>query len=169
MKAVSNAGPLMALGKLGLMSLLHALYDSVLIPTAVYEEVVTVGLATNQPDAYAVQLAIARNEIGVIAVPPETLSEVIRAWPLQTGEKHAIQLAMTEAADWVLLDDRLARECAQQVRLNVIGTLDIIVAAYRRQVLSLHEVEVVLQSILDRDDIWLSAELVKQVWEQLRN
>ena len=81
MKAVSNAGPLMALGKLGLVSLFHALYNSVLIPTAVYEEVVTRGLEQNQSDAYAVQLAIARNEIGVIDVPPETISEVIRTWP----------------------------------------------------------------------------------------
>jgi predicted nucleic acid-binding protein len=140
-KVVSNSGPLMALGKLGLVSLFHALYDSVLIPTAVYEEVVTRGLEQNQPDAYAVQLAIARNEIGVIDVPPETMSEVIRTWPLHMGEKHAIQLAVTAAADWVLLDDRLARECAQQVGLNVKGTLGIIVAAYRRQLLSLPEVE----------------------------
>jgi predicted nucleic acid-binding protein len=159
----------MALGKLGLMSLLHALYDSVLIPTVVYEEVVTRGLEQNQPDAYAVQLAIARNEIGVIDVPSESLSEVIQAWPLHAGEKHAIQLAMTETADWVLLDDRLARECAQEVGLKVKGTLGIIVAAYRRQLLSHQEVEVVLQSILDRDDVWLSIELVKQIWASLRS
>lgn len=158
----------MALGKLGLVSLLRALYDSVLIPTVVYEEVIARGLEQNQPDAYVVQLAIARNEICVIDMPPESLSEVIRAWPLHVGEKHTIQLAVTEAADWVLLDDRLARECAQQVGLNVKGTLGIIVAAHRHQLLSLHEVEVVFQSILDRDDIWLSAELVKQVWEGLR-
>jgi predicted nucleic acid-binding protein len=168
-KAVSNAGPLMALGKLGLMSLLHALYDPVLIPAAVYEEVVTRGLAQGQPDAYAVQLAIARNEIAVIDVPPESLSEVIQAWPLDLGEKHAIQLAVTEAADWVLLDDRLARECAQQLGLNVKGTLGLIVAAYHRQLLSLREVEVIFQSILDRDDIWLNDDLVKQVLERLRN
>ncbi|CAG0932094.1 hypothetical protein TFLX_02454 [Thermoflexales bacterium] len=54
MKAVSNAGPLIALGKLGLMSLLHTLYDSVVIPTAVYDEVVTRALEQGQPDAYAV-------------------------------------------------------------------------------------------------------------------
>jgi predicted nucleic acid-binding protein len=89
----------MALGKLGLVSLLHALDDSVLIPIVVYDEAVTRGLEQNQPDAYAVQLAIARNEIGVIDVPPETKSEVIQTWPLHVGEKHAIQLAVTEAAD----------------------------------------------------------------------
>ncbi len=105
----------------------------------------------------------------MIDVPPESLSEVIRSWPLHAGEKHSIQLAVTEAADWVLLDDRLARECAQQLGLSVQGTLGIIVAAYRRQLLSLQEVEVVFQSLLARDDIWLSAELVRQVWERLRN
>jgi len=43
MKVVSNAGPLMALGKLGLVHLLHQLYGPVMIPTAVYDEVVTRG------------------------------------------------------------------------------------------------------------------------------
>ncbi len=43
MKVVSNAGPLMALGKLGLVHLLHQLYGPVMLPTAVYDEVVTRG------------------------------------------------------------------------------------------------------------------------------
>ena len=58
MKAVTNAGPLIALGKLGLVDLLNRLYDAVLVPTAVYQEVVTRGLELGQPDAYAVQMAV---------------------------------------------------------------------------------------------------------------
>jgi hypothetical protein len=63
MKAVANAGPLIALGKMGLVHLLCHLYDPVLIPAAVYEEVVLRGLESGQPDAYAVQMAIARHEL----------------------------------------------------------------------------------------------------------
>lgn len=41
MTAVSDSGPLMALAKVGALSALAAAYDTVLIPTAVYEECVT--------------------------------------------------------------------------------------------------------------------------------
>ena len=43
MTVVSNAGPLMALGKLGALHLFERLYGSVLLPTAVHEEVVLRG------------------------------------------------------------------------------------------------------------------------------
>jgi hypothetical protein len=41
MNAVANAGPLIALGKRGLIHLLHRLYDPLYVPDEVY--VVTVG------------------------------------------------------------------------------------------------------------------------------
>ena len=44
-----NAGPLMALGKLNRLDLLAGLYGEVQIPRAVYNEVVTQGLARGAP------------------------------------------------------------------------------------------------------------------------
>jgi hypothetical protein len=41
---VANSGPLMALGKLGLLELLPRLYGQVRLPTAVYTEVVVRGV-----------------------------------------------------------------------------------------------------------------------------
>jgi predicted nucleic acid-binding protein len=50
-KAVANAGPLIALGKLGLVHLLSQIYDPMLLPNEVYREVVVRGLELGQPDA----------------------------------------------------------------------------------------------------------------------
>ena len=66
MKAVADAGPLIALGKLGLLHLLPQLYQPVLVPSAVHTEVVTQGLAAGHPDAVAVQMAILRGELLVV-------------------------------------------------------------------------------------------------------
>lgn len=92
----------MALGKLGLVHLLHQLYGPVLIPSAIYEEVVTCGLELEQADAYALELAIVRKELRVVDMDDADLSEAVRALPLGRGEKQAIQLGLREASDWVL-------------------------------------------------------------------
>ena len=52
MRAVTNAGAFIALGKPGFVHLLSQLYDPILVPTQVYQEVVTRGLELGQPDAY---------------------------------------------------------------------------------------------------------------------
>jgi len=75
---------------------------------------------------------------------------------------------MQEAADWVLLDDQLAREQAQELGLRVKGTLGVIVEALRRRRLAVEEVELIFQEILDRDDIWISDALVRRVWDAWR-
>jgi len=168
MKVIANAGPLMALGKLGLLHLLHQLYESVEIPPAVYEEVVTVGLEFEQPDAYAVELAVATKEITVVSMDDADLPEAVRDLPIGRGEKQAIQLGLLESPDWILLDDLLAREEAQRLGLKAKGTLGIIVEAYRRGYLSIGEVELILQSIMTREDIWISEALVRRVGNELR-
>lgn len=168
MKAVTNAGPLIALGKLGLVQLLSQLYDSVLVPAQVYREVVTRGLELGQPDAYAVQLAVARRKLAVVSVEMAAVSTAGIEPPLHLGERAAIQLAKQEEADWVLLDDQLAREQAQAVGLCVKGTLGVVLTAFRQQLLTTEEVELIFQAILDRDDIWISDALVHRVWDAWR-
>ena len=42
---ISNSGPLIALGKLGLLDVLGHLYEKVMMPQAVYDEVVSGGMA----------------------------------------------------------------------------------------------------------------------------
>jgi len=167
MKAVTNAGPLIALAKLGLVSLLARLYEIVLVPTTVFEEVVTRGLEIGEADAYAVQLAVARRELQVITEETSEPEAIEENALLHSGELAAIRLARQERSDWLLLDDQLAREQAQQLGLNVKGTLGVIVDAYRQQLLSRTELEIVFQAILDRDDIWISDTLVRRVWSVL--
>lgn len=168
MRVIANAGPLMALGKLGLVRLLPQLYGPVLIPSAVYEEVVTCGLELEQADAYAVELAIARQELQVVEMDDTGLSEAVRTLPLGRGEKQAIQLGLREASDWVLLDDLLAREEAQRLGLKVKGTIGIIAEACRKELLTLNEVELIFQAIIAREDIWISEALVHRVLDELR-
>jgi predicted nucleic acid-binding protein len=56
--AACNSGPLIYLAKLGLLRLLTELHDPVLIPSVVYDEVVTEGVLRGYPDAVVVQRAV---------------------------------------------------------------------------------------------------------------
>ena len=68
MKAVCDAGPLIALSKLGQPGLLLKLYSDILIPREVYEEVVTQGLRVGAPDAQAVEFLVREQRIRVVDV-----------------------------------------------------------------------------------------------------
>jgi hypothetical protein len=63
---VSNAGPLIALGKLGQLGLLLTLYRNILIPREVYNEVVVNGLRLGADDASAVDFLVRQGHIRVV-------------------------------------------------------------------------------------------------------
>ena len=168
MMVVSNSGPLMALGKLGQVDLLPQLYGQVSLPTAVYTEVVTRGNEQGAPDALVVQNALQRGQLVVVEVQDTELLPEIATTPLHTGEKQTLHLALREGADAVLLDDLQAREEAQARGLTVKGTLGVVVQAYRASILPFDEVQVIIETIIARDDIWIAAGLCRRVLERLQ-
>jgi len=165
---VSNSGPLIALAKLGQVHVLHSLYGPVLTPPPVYEEVVVSGLAQGANDAASVQMAIERQHLRIVEINEQDLSPLVAGQSLDRGEKHAIQLAIEENAEQVLLDDLLAREAAKKLGLKVKGTLGVFVDAARKGVLSSSEIDIIFDALLKRGDIWIAENLIYRVWDQLK-
>jgi len=167
MIVVTNSGPLMALAKLGLLDLLGRLYGKVYMPVAVYDEVVVRGEEGGFSDSLQVKLAVQRKQLILKEVKNPRAD--VAALPLHEGEKEVLSLALENKGDLVLLDDMLARSEAQTLGFSVKGTLGVIVKGYRTQVLSLDEVRIIFESIIDRNDIWIGEELCRRVFEGLRN
>lgn len=168
MKVVVNAGPLIALGKLGLIDVLPRLYDTILIPAAVYDEVVTRGSEQGTPDALAVRMAVSRHGLQVIHDQRIELSEAVAGLALDPGEKQVIQVALDQAADLALLDDLLARERAAGLGLTVKGTVGVLVDAYRQGLITMQELELTFATIAAREDIWIGDTLLQRVLAALR-
>ncbi|MFQ6121404.1 MAG: hypothetical protein ACE5KE_16125, partial [Methanosarcinales archaeon] len=63
MIVVSNAGPLIALGKLNVLPLLEKLYQKVFIPREVYKEVIIRGLEKGHIDAFRAKQLIGKSLI----------------------------------------------------------------------------------------------------------
>lgn len=164
MKVITNSGPLIALGKLGLLDLPGQLYGQPLfLPSAVHAEVVLRGAENDHADAHVTQLAINRSYLRVISVGPRDLPPDLAALPLDAGEKEVIFVAMRDKADLVLFDDLKARDTAKSYGLAVKGTLGIIVSAYRNGLLQLHDLEAIINSIIIREDIWIARGLCRDV------
>jgi uncharacterized protein len=170
-KVVSDAGPLMALAKVGGLDALFQLFPKILTPPAVYEELVTSGLRLGAPDA---RLLEDRYRIAQIEVrsPPPPISEQEEF--LGAGEEQCIRLAIEERAELLLVDDSDARRSALTrlktagLDTKVTGTLGIIVAAYQAKKISRQDALGLVEGIQARLDIWISAHLCRRVREILQ-
>lgn len=123
MTVVANAGPLIALARIGQFELLRLLYEELYVPTAVRDEVIIFG--QGRPGAVEVEAA---EWIRVVNVGNQTAVELLRE-RLDRGESEAIVLAIELEADLLLIDEARGRRVAQAQGLNYIGTVGILVQA----------------------------------------
>lgn len=130
MIVVADTSPLNYLLSIGCVDVLPQLYGRVLIPRAVHDELRN----TSAPDAVRTWAQDLPNwiEVRSVALIPLNVE-------LDAGEHAAISLAATLKADLVLLDERTGRRAAQDVGLSVIGTLGIVEASARSELIDLAE------------------------------
>ncbi len=109
MTVVADAGPLIALAKIGGLGTLFNLYPQIVTPQAVYDEAVREGHRVLAPDAALLQAEYDAGHLLVEAIQ-NPLTTATRQ--LGRGERESIQLALQRRADWLLVDDFEARKSA---------------------------------------------------------
>lgn len=126
MRVVSNTSPLINLARIARLDLLHQLYGELMIPEAVWDEVVVKG--AGQAGADEVKAAF---WIKTQATTDKLLVRALRH-ELDAGEAEAIVLALETGADLLLVDERLGREIARHLGLRYIGLIGVLIAAKRQ-------------------------------------
>ena len=169
MNVFSNAGPLMALSKLGQLELLYHLFGQVGLPTSVYQEVVIRGRQRGYPDALLIEMALQRKQLIALDVIYDDLPSDIASLPIDAGEKEAIYLATRVPNSVVLLDDLKAREEAKVRKLAVKGTIGVLVQAHRAGLVTLDEMGTIFEAIIASDDIWIASDLCREVLNRLKS
>jgi predicted nucleic acid-binding protein len=119
---VADAGPLISLGRLDLLSVLARLFGVVHVPTAVVDECLA---RPEQADAQRIRAALDAGWLISAEARP------IQAPELDAGECAAIGLAL-ELHARLLTDDQAARRYAIHIDLPVMGTLGLLILAKRR-------------------------------------
>lgn len=167
MIVVTNTGPLIVLAKLNHLHLLGALYERVVVPQAVYYEAVVHGQARGYSDASLIE-SFLRGKGWVPEVPASVPAELQTDVRLGQGERQAIALAQERQA-LLLMDEVYARSVAERMGLRTVGSLGILVAAYRRGLLTADVLELLLVTIEARKDIWVHPRLCERVRREVLN
>lgn len=125
---VSNTGPLIALAAGGVLPILDRLFERVLVPEAIRDEVNAGTQATAGYDEMA-RRAQSLEVCSCRASPPSLLAEVLDA-----GEGAVIQMALERDVPLVLIDERKGRKIAADIfHLDVVGTVGLLLLAKREQ------------------------------------
>jgi predicted nucleic acid-binding protein len=125
---VVDASPLILLGKIGQVGLLHELADELVVPQAVVLEV------ASRPEGAAVIEQVRSFERASVAAEVSVTAE-LWTWGLGPGESQVLALTSMVPGSRAVLDDLDGRRCAQAFGLPVIGTLGVVLRAKRKGVI----------------------------------
>ena len=157
MIVVSDTSPVLSLASIGRLDLLPTLYQQVLIPAAVYEE-----LRAGAPAGH----------INFESLPWLTVAtatdrhrvDELRA-DLDLGEAEAIVLAIERRADLLLVDERRGRRTARASGLTVTGLLGVVTQAKRAGVIE--AAKPVIDELMRVARFWIGPTLYAEVLAEL--
>jgi len=123
MIVVSNTSPLTNMAAVGQVDLLPRLYQKVIVPTGVWDELLNpekiwTGKSAIESAGWVEQKAV-QNQALVTALQRD----------LDKGESECIALALELNADFVIMDEREGRRAARGLGLEVIGVLGVLIEA----------------------------------------
>lgn len=155
MIVVSNTSPIFYLSTIGHLDLLRQLYDEIVIPTTVFNEITNVG----NTDVSA-RIVPTLSWIKAQSAADREFVNTLRA-ELDLGEAEAIALAVELNADRLLMDERLGRATAMRAGLQVTGVLGILIAAKRNNLIQ--EVKPLLDALIEQVGFWIDGRLYAEV------
>ncbi|QDZ40757.1 DUF3368 domain-containing protein [Euhalothece natronophila Z-M001] len=149
-KVVVNASPLITLFKSNQAELLPQLFQEIVIPQGVWDEIVIPGQLDD-----AAQMLPKTKWINYRKL--ERVHRKIEAWDLGVGESQVLSYALTHLDYTAMVDDMAARKCAKTFNIPTLGTGAMIVLAKRKGLIS--SVTPRLKALQD-SGLWLSEEVI---------
>ncbi len=157
MIVVSDTSPLSNLAIVGYLSLLQQIYNRVIIPQGVAEELIN---ASDEENLIAEVLSLDWIEV-IPAKNLELISILRNNHNLDRGEAEAIALVIELEADELLIDERLGRREATRLGLPITGIIGILLVAKQRKLIP--TVQPVIDALIIQAGFRVSSQLYAQV------
>ncbi|MBQ9388565.1 MAG: DUF3368 domain-containing protein [Synergistaceae bacterium] len=163
MIVVSDSTPLITLMKAAQLNILHDLFGEIVIPEAVHRE-----LTVNPAYADEAEQINSSEFIRVISVEDrKTVFVLQRTAGLDLGESEAIVYADENNADLLLVDETSGRRVAKFMGLEIMGSIGVLVLAFKKGYLNLENAEVIFQKIRNSNR-HISEKLIKDALDIIR-
>jgi hypothetical protein len=151
---VSDTSPITNLAAIGQLDLLRQLYGSVIIPEAVYNEMV--GVNKIVPGAVEVQtLSWIQTQTVINSLQVTEIQENNES--IHLGEAEAIILSLEMKADLLLMDERRGRIVATNYGINVIGLLGVLLQAKKQGLIPV--IKPLIDQLITQADFRVSPQL----------
>ncbi|MEA5582137.1 DUF3368 domain-containing protein [Nodularia harveyana UHCC-0300] len=151
---VSDTSPITNLAAINQLDLLQKLYTGIVIPTAVYNEMVKVDKIV--PGAVEVQTLPWIQKQAVVDFQRVILIQETQE-NIDLGEAEAIVLALELKADLLLMDERRGRIVATSYGLQITGLLGILLQAKRKMLVP--SVKILMDQLIEQADFRVSDQL----------
>jgi predicted nucleic acid-binding protein len=137
---IFDSSPLIYLNKVGLNWIFKQLEGEKIIPTEVYKQVVTEGKNQGYADALISADLVNKGVITIVQVAENGFKEMLKSLEkeLHEGELEVLTLAKNKGGVAVL-DESIAREVGNVLRIEVHGTLFLIFLMVRKRELKKEE------------------------------
>jgi len=160
---IADSSALISLVRIGRLGLLKKLYLPVFITNSVYDEVVIEGKRLRKPGVEEIERAIKAGWIRILSLSPRQSlnAEAYRtSGGVGRGEAESIALAKSRRLP-IILDDRYARELAESLKLEFLGTGAVLLEARLKGLLSKKEF---MESLRELGKVmWLSPEVIAEL------
>jgi len=157
LKAVFNASPLIYLGKKRKTGLLRLVFEKILVPVEVEEEIMKL---YDSPEAVQLRDAIQEGWIEVKRSSENKKKQIAKLFgEIDEGEAAVIALALERHGENVIIDDAEARTATEYFELKVHGTLYIILEAYKRNIFKSKAEVISMVNNMLRKGFYISSEV----------
>lgn len=153
---VINTSPWIALSLCKQTSIIKKLYNNVFIPETVRNEILAGG-----NKGIGVHELHKADWLNVEKV--KDIQKINLLYELEKGEAEVIVLAIEKGINQVLIDEKIARQQAKILNLNVIGTLGLLLKAKNKGLIK--ELKPLIKSIVD-GGYWIKDNIIEAILKE---
>ncbi|NES87667.1 MAG: DUF3368 domain-containing protein [Moorea sp. SIO2B7] len=149
---ISNTSPINNLAEIGQLNILQNIYNQIIIPKAVYNDLI-------HPGAGEIVINAVKNSdwIKVQSIQNQSMVKQLQN-KINVGKAEAITLACEFNADQLIMDERLGRREAKGLGLNITGVLGVLVIAKNRNLIT--AVKPLIDDLIDNAVFRVSPQLL---------
>lgn len=164
LKAAADSGPLIHLTEIGCLRFLNR-FDAIHIPDTVWLETVGQGRIsqTDLSDLQNIQRqSLTGSEVEQF-VKDKSISE------LHAGEQECLFVCLNKGVSMILTDDMAVRAAAGRLHIVPVGSLGIVVSAFKRGEITLQEAERFIADLYDVSSLFVTKAIAELAIAQLRS